>query len=145
MPQLRNAFQLSIREMQTISVLWDNEMPLMASEIASINGCSINTVNSVLKKLLDRNLIEVADIVYSHTVLSRRYRPVASCEDYAVDLFVKQFREENPEIPFSLIITKLLEDGDETQNIMDLEKMIAERKQCIRREKECAFTNCAKA
>ena len=45
---------------------------------------TINTVQAVLRKLLKYQLVEVADIVYSGTVLSRSYRPTITSEEFAV-------------------------------------------------------------
>ena len=75
MPQIRNPIQLSRREMEVMTLLWKSDTPYLASEIARISSTSINTVNVVLKNLLNAGMIEIADIVHSGTVLSRRYRP----------------------------------------------------------------------
>lgn len=75
--------KLSKRQLDVMKVLWDHSSPMVASDI--VNGSpalNINTVQSCLKVLLKENLIEVADIVYSGTVLSRSYRPLISRDEY---------------------------------------------------------------
>ena len=58
---------------------------MIASEIADCRpDLTINTVQAVLRKLLKYQLVEVADIVYSGTVLSRSYRPAITSEEFAV-------------------------------------------------------------
>lgn len=135
MPQIRNAIQLSPREMEVMDTLWGSETPLMASEIATISGRSINTVNAVVKKLLANKMVEVADIVYSGTVLSRRYRSCVDRQDYTVKLFVEQLKVVSERTPISKIVARLMEGEDEELNIVELEKMIAQRKKEIQGEK----------
>lgn len=63
---------LTNREMDILNILWSAQRPLTASEIAkSKEALTINTVQANLRKLQNKNLIRVADIVYSGTVLSR--------------------------------------------------------------------------
>lgn len=74
--------KLTSREIDILNILWENEKPLIASEIADARSdLTINTVQAVLRKLLKYQLVEVADIVYSGTVLSRSYRPTITSED----------------------------------------------------------------
>ena len=81
----KEEFALSKRELDVMNVLWAEDKPLIASEIPERQPeLSINTVQSVLKKLLQRGFIEVAQIVQSGTVLSRSYVPVITPEEYAV-------------------------------------------------------------
>ena len=77
--------KLTGREMDIMNILWNSQKPLIASEIAEYRSdLTINTVQAVIRKLLKYQLIEVADIVYSGTVLSRSYKPSISSEEYAV-------------------------------------------------------------
>ena len=66
--------KLTSREIDILNILWENEKPLIASEIADARSdLTINTVQAVLRKLLKYQLVEVADIVYSGTVLFISY------------------------------------------------------------------------
>lgn len=57
-----------------MKILWDAGTPLVASDIVKAeSSMNINTVQASLRVLLKENLIEIADIVYSGTVLSRSY------------------------------------------------------------------------
>lgn len=73
--------KISEREKDVMSVLWHTGEALTASAIAEKGGgLSINTVQSVMRSLMKKEYIEVADIVYSGTVLTRRYKPIISAE-----------------------------------------------------------------
>lgn len=75
---------LSKREKEIMDILWNASEPLTASEIIAQNSAlKVPTVQAVLKKLLNERLVEVADVVYSGNVLSRRYRPLISADEYA--------------------------------------------------------------
>lgn len=87
----KNLWKLTKRDMEILSILWDSSESMTASQIvASRNDLTMNTVQAILRKLLKRELIEVADIVYSGTVLSRSYKPSISQSDF----IARQFRDE---------------------------------------------------
>lgn len=76
--------KISEREKDIMYVLWHTEESLTASLIAEKgNGLSINTVQAAVRSLMKKGYIEIADIVYSGTVLTRSYRPIVSAEQYA--------------------------------------------------------------
>lgn len=75
--------------MDILNVLWSSKSPLIAWDISKIgNDLSINTVQATLRSLLNKNLIEVADIVYSGTILTRSYRLLITQQD----LMIKQLK-----------------------------------------------------
>ena len=74
--------KLSPREKDVISVLWKTGKYLTASEITEYGeGLNINTVQSSLRNLKSKGYVDIADIVYSGTVLSRSYKPLVSAEN----------------------------------------------------------------
>ena len=78
-----NNFNITNREKDVLEVLWNSDSPLLASDIPKINSSlSISSVQLALRNLLSKNIIEVADIVHSGTVLSRSYRPLISREKF---------------------------------------------------------------
>lgn len=113
-----------------MNVLWAQGKPLIASEIPEKQPeLSINTAQSVLKNLLRRGFIEVAEIVQSGTVLSRSYAPVITPEEYAVKYIKSEI------YPFDKFISKAgylnaLFDSAENDDelIAELEKFIQEKK-----------------
>ncbi len=77
---------------------------------------NINTVQSCLKVLLKENLIEVADIVYSGTVLSRSYRPLISRDEY----FNTEYKDIIGTSSTSSLIAAFIK---EEQNASELERL----------------------
>ncbi len=126
----KEEFALSKRELDVMNVLWAEDEPMIASKIPEKRpGLSINTVQSVLKKLLQRGFVEVAQIVQSGTVLSRSYSPAITPEEYAIAYIKTEI------CPFSRPISKAgvlnaLFDGEENDEelIKELEEFIQEKK-----------------
>ncbi len=80
-------FNLTGRERDILSILWSADKGLIASEVVKYrDDLTINTVQAVLKKLLRRNLIEVDQIVYSGTVLSRSYKPTLTEAEFQTQM-----------------------------------------------------------
>ncbi len=129
MPQIRNPIQLSRRVMEVMTLLWKSDTPYLASEIARISSTSINTVNVVLKNLLNAGMIEIADIVHSGTVLSRRYRPNVDPEVYTTELFIKQFKDISPKLPTTQIVSRLLEEDVDRKTIDELEELVHQHRE----------------
>jgi predicted transcriptional regulator len=124
---------LTEREMDIMRILWESEKPLVASEITKVDSSlSSNTVQSVLRKLLEKNFIEVADIVYSGTVLTRSYRPTISKKDLLIEQFLNQYISNNSNIPLpNLVATLLKHEKNEKDTIEQLEQLLEERKKSL--------------
>lgn len=75
--------ELKKRQLEVMDVLWEADEPMIASEIVKAReDLNVNTEQAALRSLVKKNYIEVADIVYSGTVLSRRYKTLITKEDY---------------------------------------------------------------
>ena len=73
---------LTKRQEDIMNILWDAKEPMIASEIVKTGiDLNINTVQAALRSLIKKNYIEVAEIVYSGTVLTRSYRAVVKREE----------------------------------------------------------------
>ena len=90
-PQITD-YNLTGREKDILSILWNSDNGLIASEIVRIGdgNLTINTVQAVLKKLLKRELIQIDQIVYSGTVLSRSYIPTFTEEEFTLNMISNQ-------------------------------------------------------
>ncbi|WP_052045492.1 BlaI/MecI/CopY family transcriptional regulator [Peptostreptococcus sp. MV1] len=78
--------KLSDREEDIMSILWNTDKSLTATEIFHCNEeISKNTIQVVLRNLLKKEYIKVSDVVYSGTTLSRSYTYVITAEEYAAD------------------------------------------------------------
>lgn len=120
--------KLSKRQLDVMKVLWDHSSPMVASDI--VNGSpalNINTVQSCLKVLLKENLIEVADIVYSGTVLSRSYRPLISRDEY----FNTEYKDIIGTSSTSSLIAAFIKGEQNASELERLEQIIQERKKEI--------------
>lgn len=128
--------KLTNRENDIMELLWKSEKPLIASDIARMDdNLSINTVQSVLKTLLKKGLIEVADIVYSGKVLTRSYRTTITADEFAISQFMHRAEYFDKNISTSNIVNALLaKEKDEEEAILELEKLIQERKHKLRKE-----------
>lgn len=127
---MENKIKLSGRELDVMNVLWSVERPLVASEICKANpSLSINTVQAVLKGLLKRNLIRIAGIVYSGTVLTRSYETVLSASDYSISQFKDSLAVINKDVSTVGLIAALLEREDNEEEVInELEELLKERK-----------------
>ncbi len=126
---------LTNREMDILNILWSSESPLIASEIANIDhSLTINTIQVVLRNLLKKKLIEVADIVYSGTVLCRSYRPTVDSKDFTLQQFVTEFKSMNSITTPKLVATLLEHEKNEEVVIAELEKILNERKRKLNKE-----------
>lgn len=126
----KDRMTLSKRELEVMNVLWGEGKPLIASEIPDRQpGLSLNTVQGVLKKLLQRGFIEVAQIVQSGTVLSRSYAPVITPEEYAIKYVTTEiFPLNRPEAKMRYFSTLFDSMADDDELLEDLEKLIQERR-----------------
>lgn len=122
-----NRKRLSDRELDVMQILWASEKPMIASDILKQNpSLNINTVQASIRKLLSREMIRIADIVYSGTVLCRSYEPVISCEQYMLI-------ELNSVLPCSskgrsAFLCSLVEEGVSEEELDELMQMIKEHK-----------------
>ena len=70
---------LNTRELDILNILWNSGVPMTSSDIVNAGrGLSQSTVQAVLRKLLNANLVKVSGITHSGNVLSRQYEPEGS-------------------------------------------------------------------
>ena len=106
--------KLTSREVDIMNILWTSGKPLIASEIADCRpDLTINTVQAVLRKLLKYQLVEVADIVYSGTVLSRSYRPTITSEEFAVHEMTSDYLAFEKTLSKPLLVSALLDTEED--------------------------------
>ena len=116
---------LSPRQLEVMEILWNAEKGLTASEIVNAsNELQINTVQASLRSLITKKYIEVGDIVYSGTVLSRSYVPTVTREEY-LNFSCKKLSEFSSS---SLVMASLIGNTENTDVLDELEVMIRKRK-----------------
>ncbi|HHX61297.1 MAG TPA: BlaI/MecI/CopY family transcriptional regulator [Epulopiscium sp.] len=126
MSNQKKNLRITNKEKDVLEMLWNSDTPLLASDIPKLNpSLSISTVQLALRNLLSKNIIEVANIVYSGTVLSRSYHPLISREDF----FIKSFKNLDKAITTQNIVATLLKhEKNEANTIKELEQLLEERK-----------------
>ena len=101
--------KLTPKGLEILYVLWEAGVSLTASEItersASLNK---NTVNVLLRKLLKEEYIAVDTIVYSGTVLARKYKPLLSHDDYLQETLTEDVRKTGSQLNGEQLIRTLL-------------------------------------
>lgn len=108
-----------------MKILWDAEKPMIASEIVrSREDLNINTVQAVLRSLIKKQYIKVADIVYSGTVLTRSYVPIVDRKEYPDDIEEGIRNTLKSQETFSCYINEI----DDIQILSRLEDVIKKRK-----------------
>ena len=111
---------LTKRERQIMNIFWNSDKPLSANDIAvQQQDLSKNTIQAVVRKLKNHDLLKVADIGYSGTVLTRLYSPNVTQEDFlAAELSDQSLLN---------LITNFIETNKDIDTLNNLEKMITER------------------
>ena len=111
---------LTKRERQIMNIFWNSDKPLSANDIAvQQQDLSKNTIQAVVRKLKNHDLLKVADIGYSGTVLTRLYSPNVTQEDFLA--------AELSEQSLLNLITNFIETNKDIDTLNNLEKMITER------------------
>lgn len=111
---------LTKRERQIMNIFWNSDKPLSANDIAvQQQDLSKNTIQAVVRKLKNHDLLKVADIGYSGTVLTRLYSPNVTQEEFlAAELSDQSLLN---------LITNFIETNKDIDTLNNLEKMIIER------------------
>lgn len=111
---------LTKRERQIMNIFWNSDKPLSANDIAvQQQDLSKNTIQAVVRKLKNHDLLKVADIGYSGTVLTRLYSPNVTQEDFlAAELSDQSLLN---------LITNFIETNKDIDTLNNLKKMITER------------------
>lgn len=118
---------LTKRQEDVMNILWDAKEPIIASEIVKTGtNLNINTVQAALRSLIKKNYIEVAEIVYSGTVLTRSYRAIVKREEVpneTANEIRKALREED-------VFARYIDEFDDSVLLAKLETIIeAKRKE----------------
>ena len=120
--------RITSKQLEIMQVLWKSDQSLTASEIANSDpALNINTVQVCIRQLLKNEYIQVADIVYSGTVLCRSYSPIVTKQEY-VDAF---FCDDVGGLSAALSI---IDETNDTSMLDELEKAIERKRKSIKEE-----------
>jgi len=118
---------LTKHELQFMTVLWDSDSPLTASDVlkrSTDKTWKDASLHTILNKLLKKGAIKEHGFLKDGKAISRTFVPALSRKEYYDKLFAGHAAKEIPDIFSSLMNRKDI--GDEVLNI--LERMIKERK-----------------
>lgn len=116
-------YKLSNKELEVMKVLWETAETLSATDIPEYNPkLNINTIQVVLRNLLKKSYIEVADIVYHNTVLTRVYKPLLTRDEYFCSLL-----DSTSELNNSFMAAFIKRENN-LETVEMLEKLIEEQK-----------------
>ncbi len=119
-------FTLTKRETQIMQVLWEAKSALSSKEIAkSSESLSQNTVQSVLRKLLESGYVETTGVGYSGTVLTRKYSPKISEEEF-LNSIISSGALKN-------ILANYISGPANSTDLDKLENLISEKRRSLRR------------
>lgn len=117
--------KLSKQQLEVMKVLWDSATPLIASDIVKLHEhLNSNTVQACLRALIKSEVIEVAEIVYSGTVLTRSYRPLISRDEY----FSDTYQDLVGDLSDTSLIASLINTKTSMDELEKLEQIIQQRK-----------------
>nr|WP_302140162.1 BlaI/MecI/CopY family transcriptional regulator [uncultured Schaedlerella sp.] len=124
-------YKITSRELEVLRVFWNSDESLTAIDIPKINPkLKINTVQGVIKNLLKKNYIEVDNIIYHNTVLTRTFKAVLTQEEYMMDHF------GSGSLDMNTFVAALISNESDPETLKKLETMIQERLQSIQKESE---------
>lgn len=72
---------LNPRELEILNILWSTDQPMSSVDIMRERRLSESTVMTVLRKLLNSELVKVVGTAYSGNVLCRTYRPTMASRE----------------------------------------------------------------
>jgi len=135
--ELNTMLNLTKRDMDVLNILWESDEPKTATMISkSGDGLTMNTTQAVLRKLLKNNLIEIADIVYSGTVLTRSYKSVICQEEFLLQKLVHQYKYMSKKVSKAAILAILLDSEEDPER---LDKDLKEIKEFIKNYRKKRF------
>lgn len=112
------------KELDILDVLWNSPKPLTVTMICEANpNLNYNTVQSCIKKLSKKGLVEVGEIVYSGTVLTRSYQPLLSREEFILNQYQS--------LKISNLVSHFLGDlktQEATSEVKELEELLKSKK-----------------
>ncbi len=123
--ELNTMLNLTKRDMDVLNILWESDEPKTATMISkSGDGLTMN------------NLIEIADIVYSGTVLTRSYKSVICQEEFLLQKLVHQYKSMSKKVSKAAILAILLDSEEDPER---LDKDLKEIKEFIKNYRKKRF------
>ena len=132
-------YQLNKNEVDIMYVLWEASKPLTAAEIVEgKKGLTVPTVQRLLKKLLENDYVEVAEIIQVGKALARSYKPKKDMEGYLKEEIEYFFPISGNKASLSKGIVASFFSGnnkkDDEKILSELEKFVEKKKRKMENE-----------
>ena len=119
-------FDLTKAEYEVLFYFYDSSKSLTKQELLeSVPSLNKNTTAAVIRSLLDKGYLEIADIRYSTTVLARAYKPCVSILEF--------LKNEYGELSVEKVVGHLISTMEDTQVLNQLLALISEKKYSIQK------------
>ncbi|HAP4509409.1 MULTISPECIES: MarR family transcriptional regulator [Enterococcus] len=119
-------FDLTKAEYEVLFYFYDSSKSLTKQELLeSVLSLNKNTTAAVIRSLLDKGYLEIADIRYSTTVLARAYKPCVSILEF--------LKNEYGELSVEKVVGHLISTMEDTQVLNQLLALISEKKYSIQK------------
>ncbi|EKZ0151160.1 transcriptional regulator, BlaI/MecI/CopY family protein [Enterococcus faecalis] len=113
-------FDLTKAEYEVLFYFYDSSKSLTKQELLeSVLSLNKNTTAAVIRSLLDKGYLEIADIRYSTTVLARAYKPCVSILEF--------LKNEYGELSVEKVVGHLISTMEDTQVLNQLLALISEK------------------
>ena len=124
-------YKLSHKEVYVMQILWAAKEELSITDFIQRDPeLSTSTVQVVLRSLLKKSYIKVANIVQHNKVFARTYLPVLSEEDYMMEQFNSSSLKPNA------FFASFIEKEDDLDSLDALEELIKAQKEKLSKEDE---------
>ncbi len=123
MEKKKKDVRFSPREVDILYILWNAGKPMLASEILAVDKkLKPATVNTALKKMLEKELVVVADFVKSGNVYGRRYKPTITLKDFEMQKFSTTAADLVNALSRSTDTESVLEELDNLEQIIQQQR-----------------------
>lgn len=118
-------YELTKTDLKILKVMWESNEPLSYGKIIEKEPTlNSNTVQAQLRKLLKKELIRVADVGYSGTVLCRLYEPVITAEELATVNYLEELTKIKKRPAMSDLVCALLDmEGSKKKKMAEIEEL----------------------
>lgn len=121
--------ELSKKEAEIMNVFWDAGEPLIIADVSERNpNLNKNTVAATVKKLLNKNCLELDSVVYHGRVLARAFRPVLTKEEYVIHELSKS------KMDLFHVVSTLVKQEEDLEALEQIEEMVKKYKEEILKE-----------
>lgn len=127
-------FKLSENEKQILETMWREEKALTRSEVIDLTVNKTwkeSSIHILLNQLLDKNAIEIENIVQTGKSFGRTYKPTVTEEEYKLMQLNNSFKEINPNNKtISNFLSALVKSKDiKEETLKELEDMLKDNKE----------------